>query len=181
MTAAKKELEAAYPATKVLTFAASVTDQKRVEEIVHGLGTIDILALDAGTVHALAPVLEIDSVQLNETFQVNVLGPFNLLEAFMALPPRSTEAERTVIYTSSAGIQYPIPGTSGYNASKTAMTFLMSAVAQEYGDKGLRAFAFHPAIAFTPLSKKTFDLTPDTFEFDDCEFFPHRVVRAQCD
>ena len=166
MDVAKETIEAEYPNTKVATFAASVTESARINEIARELGTIDILMLNAGTMHALAPTLDIDAEDLLNNFKVNVIGPFSLIKAFMALPPRDTTKPRTIIYTSTAAAAFVMPGASGYSASKAAMTYLMASIAQEYGGSGVRAFAFHPAVAYTTMAKEAFGAGPDTFAYD---------------
>ena len=178
MTAAKQEVEAGFPGTKVLTFAASITDKARVEEIVKGLGRIDILVLNAGTMPPVGPTLDTDSDDLEDSFKVNVSGPFNLVKAFVNISPRLMEGEKTIIYTSTAGIHVPLPGTSVYAASKLPMTYLMSAIAQEYGDRGIRAFAFHPALALTPMSKHRFGATEGSMPFDSCKLHIGHLIHT---
>lgn len=170
MTNAKNAIEANYPHTKVKTYAASITDAKRLEEIAKEVGTIDILVLNAATMPVPAPTLSIDPEIVSENFQVNVIGPLNLLRAFMALPPRTPDAERTVIYTSSAGFQTIIPGTSIYNSSKAAMTYLIRCIDAEYSSSGLRAFAFHPAVAYTDMAKKV-GVKPDAYAMDNSKWW----------
>ncbi|KAK5172685.1 uncharacterized protein LTR77_002805 [Saxophila tyrrhenica] len=153
MAKAKEAIENQFSATKVLTYSASITDHPRVNEIINEIGTIDILVSNAGVMHKHAAALDIDPEEALEAFKVNVLGPLNLIRAFVKLPPRSEGAERTVIYTSTAGIAFVAhPGPAVYNASKSAMTYLMRCIDSEYKAAGIRAFAFHPAIAFTDMA-----------------------------
>lgn len=152
MLSAKEQIESDYPGTKVQVFAASITDSDKVNEIVKQIGTIDILVLNAGVMHKHAPTLDIDPDAALESFQVNVIGPWNLIRAFVQLKPRDPKIERTVIYTSTGGITAPPhAGPSIYNASKSAMTYIMRCIHAEYADSGIRSFAFHPAIAYTPM------------------------------
>lgn len=152
MISTKEEIEAKYPQTKVLVFPASITDTAKVNEIVKQMGTIDILVLNAGVMHKHAPTLDIDPDAALESFKVNVIGPWSLIRAFVQLKPRHAHVDRTVIYTSTGGVTAsPHPGPSFYNASKSAMTYIMRCIHAEYANSGLRSFAFHPAIAYTPM------------------------------
>jgi len=166
MTAAKKEIEASFPSTKIVTFAASITDHEQVNKIVKDVGTIDILMLNAATIHAPSPVLGVDGAKMEELFRVNVFGPTNLIKAFLALPSRSPETERTVIFTSTAGIHVPSPGSGAYNASKIAMTSIMGSLQRELAEQRVRSFSFHPAVAFTPLARDILGFTADAFPYD---------------
>jgi NAD(P)-dependent dehydrogenase (short-subunit alcohol dehydrogenase family) len=159
----KKEIEAKHPSTKVLTFAASVTDYERIGQIIKEIGTIDVLVVNGASMHKITPTMSLDVKDVTKDFNVNVFASFNLIQKVLALPPRDPNVDRTVIYTSSAGSYSQIPGTAGYNASKAAMNYLISAFAQE---KGVRAFAFHPAIAFTDLAKSA-GFEENNFEYDN--------------
>lgn len=166
MIEAKAAVEGRFPATKILVFAASINDHARVESVVKEIGTIDVLVLNAGVMPAPAGILETDTDQLLDAFQTNVIGPWNLMKAFVALTPRDPKEERTIIYTSSGGIHLPMPRVAGYNATKAAATHITSSVAREYGDKGIRAFAFHPVVAFTPMARDVMGLKEDSFPYD---------------
>lgn len=169
MTEAKKEIEAAYPETKVETYAVSITDTAKVNEIVKQIGKIDVLMLNAGTMPTPEKVLDSKQEDLESTFATNVFGPLNLIKAFYALPADDTANPRTVIYTSTAGITAPMPATGVYNASKNAMTFLMRSIDFEYAASGLRTFAFHPAIAYTPMARDVMGLKEDSAPYDNSE------------
>ena len=170
MERAKESIESQYPNTKVLTYSASVTNTERMTQITKEIGTIDVLVLNAAVLHKPAPIFDIDPEEALESVTVNVLGPLNLIKAFMALPPRTPEAARTIIYTTSAGVQFVMPGTSVYSASKAAMTYLMRCIHEELGSSGIRTFAFHPAFAFTDMAKNTLGLKEDQFTYDSRRF-----------
>lgn len=179
MLEAKQNIESQFPSTKVLTYAASITDHGKVQAIVKEIGTIDVLVLNAGIMHTPGGVLELNADQLLDAFQTNVIGPWNLMKAFVALTPRAPGAERTIIYTSTAGIHLPAPGIAGYNASKAAGTYLTSSVAQEYGDKGIRVFAFHPVVAYTPMARDGMGLKEDSLPFDSRKCPPNEILCAE--
>ena len=168
MSRAKEEIEAKYPGTKVIPLVASVTDVDRVSEVVNELGTIDILVLNAGIMHKPGPTLSIDPKDILSVFETNVLGPLNVIRAFMALSPRKEGASRTIIHTSTAGVGFVMPGVTAYNASKSAMTYLMRGLDSELREQSVRIFSFHPAIAFTDMARDTMGVGPDSFAYDTC-------------
>ena len=167
MTEAKKDIEASFPNTKVDTFAASIADTKHINEIVKEIGSITTPALNAATMPKAAPVLDITPEELESTFATNLYGPLNLIKAFYALPNDDKTNPRTILYTSTAGITSPMPGTGVYNGSKNAMTFIMRCIQEEYGQTGLRTFAFHPAVAYTPLARDVLGLKEDSAPYDN--------------
>ena len=60
-------------------------------------------------------------------------------------------------------------GVSGYSASKAAMTYIMRCIGEEYEQTGLRSFAFHPCVGYTPMARDAFGLPPDAMQWDDRE------------
>lgn len=153
MAKAKKEIEAKHPGTQVKTCAASVTDAVAVDDFIKGLGVIDILILNAGVARAPSSVVDTNSDDLVNDFSINVFGNFNVLKAYLALPPRSADAKRTVVYTSTAGAYMAQPGFGAYSASKMAMSQLVRHVALEEANKGVRVFTIHPAATLTDMAK----------------------------
>lgn len=167
MTEAKKDIEATYPKTKVDTYAVSITDTTRINAVVQEIGKIDILILNAASMPTPTDVLEATPEEVESTFATNVFGPINLIRAFHALPNDDKVNPRTILYTSTAGITAPMPRTGVYNASKNAMTFIMRSIDAESGATGLRTFAFHPAVAFTPMARDVLGLKEDQVPYDN--------------
>jgi len=162
MLEAKHDIESKYPGTKVQVYAASVTSRPDIDRVLSSLGGgIDILVLNAGHMHPPAADLATD-------FDINVLGPMNLINAFAAVPSPGGGGERTIIHTSSAGAYLERPGLAGYNASKLAMSHLMRMIAAENRGK-TRAFTFHPVLAYTPMAAKVLGLKEDTMPYDDSQ------------
>lgn len=170
MTEAKKEIEPAFPDTKVDTYAVSITDTPRINEVVREIGKIDVLVLNAGSMPKPGKVLDSTPEDLEHTFAVNVFGPLNLIKAFYALPNDDSINPRTILFVSTAGITGPMGGTGVYNGSKNAMTFIMRTIDFEYGATGLRSFAYHPAVAFTPMARDVLGLKEDSAPYDNSEY-----------
>lgn len=155
-----------------------MSDTTRLEIIVQELGKIDILILNAAQVTP-GFALNHSPEAITDSFAVNVFGPLALVKAFTALP--SCE-ERTIIHTTTSGIQLTVPGMGLYNASKIAMSSIIHNIQEEAALQGqkLRAFTFHPAFGFTPGSRDILGLKEGQFEYDSCEWFPASLcLRAE--
>lgn len=171
MLAAKADVESKHPATKVQVYPASITSRADIDRVLAAIGHIDVLVLNAGHMHPPGPALRLCAADLTTDFDINVLGPMNLLNAFTAMP---SSGERTVIHTSSAGAYLERPGLAGYNASKLAMSYMIRMIAAENAGKAgtnesIRAFTFHPALAYTPMAANVLGLKEDQLEYDDSE------------
>lgn len=167
MDKAKIQIESKYPGTSVEAHPASIADFDKVDEILKNIGTIDILVLNAAALYPPKTTLDSTPQEATELFAANVIGPLNLIKAFMALPPRTEQASRTIIYTSSAGVyDTMMPGVGVYSASKAAMTYLMRYIDSEFKETSLRTFSFHPAFAFTPMARDVLGLKEDQFPYD---------------
>lgn len=171
MLEAKQAIESKHPGTKIQVYAASVTSRSDIDRVLSSVGEIDILVLNAGHMHPPGPAVNISANDLATDFEINVLGPMNLINAFAASPSRG---ERTMIHVSSAGAYLERPGLAGYNASKLAMSHMMRMISGENAgkagtDQSIRAFTFHPALAYTPMAANVLGLKEDSMPYDDSE------------
>ena len=166
MVKAREEIESKFADTTVQIYAVSVTDYERVARIVKEIGTIDVLMLNAATLIPPGATVDTTTEQMMQLYSVNVVGPLNLIKAFLSLKPTTPEVSRTIIYTSSAGAYSIVPGTAAYNATKASMSYLMRAIHEESKGSNLRTFTFHPAIAFTPMARDILGFKEDQFSWD---------------
>ena len=141
-------------------------DFDQINELVERIGTIDVLVLNAGILHKPLPIVELDALDVENAFGMNVFGPLNMIKAFMKLSPRSTTTRRTIIYTSAYGIKHVMQGVSGYSESKAAMTYIMRCIDEETPNSAVRTFALHPAVAYTPMARDILGLQADSMPFD---------------
>ncbi|RAL16209.1 SDR family NAD(P)-dependent oxidoreductase [Aspergillus homomorphus CBS 101889] len=146
---AKAALEAAHPSVQILTYAASITDHSRMAAIINELGTIDVLVLCAAVVHRQAPATAVTGQEMQEAFDVNVLAPFQLVQAYLSLP-NPAAGSKTIINVSSAAAQTRSPLRVGYGPSKAAFAQVMQHFAAERESEALRVFSFHPGAFYTP-------------------------------
>ncbi len=116
-----------------------------------GSGKIDVLVANVGYMHTPTPIDTVDANDWWMSFQVNVLGSFNTLRAFV--PHAAPDA--VVLDVSAGGVHFGlIPDHSGYVASKLAATRVFDYFGQEH--PGMRVIHLHPGIIETDMSKKTF-------------------------
>lgn len=146
---AKAELETEHPTVQVLLYQASVTDNARMTQILQELGRVDVLILNAAAAHRRAEATSITADEMNEAFETNVIAPFNLSKAYLAMP-MPAGGSKTIINISAAAAHLPGHFRVGYGTSKAAGVQVMQNFASQYRDSGVRVFSFHPGSYYTP-------------------------------
>ncbi|MCC5834199.1 MAG: SDR family oxidoreductase [Opitutales bacterium] len=114
---------------------------------------IDFLIHNAAVIHENARLWEIDREQLNAVLQVNVMGTFNVLQAF--LPGMLKEKRGMIITLSSGAGRMGISRISGYCASKWAVEGLTKSLADELPE-GMAAFPISPGMVDTDMLRTNF-------------------------
>lgn len=165
---AKQELQERHPSTNVELFQASIDNIPRMREILHQIGTPDVLVLSAAGSHKHVPPAEIPDDEMDANWNVNVLAQYKIVMAYLAIPAPSSSGQKTVINVSSASIQFVYPGQTGYGPSKAAFTQMITHLATEYtpNKDGVRMFNFHPGALWTPMVENA-GHTEDEFAFED--------------
>lgn len=127
---------------------------KEWAEVVHRQGVrIDYLIHNAAVIHDNARLWEIDRNQLQSVLEINVMGTFNVLQAFL---PGMLRASRGIIITLSSGAgRIGIPQISGYCASKWAVEGLTKSLAEEL-PPGMSAFPMSPGMVDTDMLRTNF-------------------------
>jgi NAD(P)-dependent dehydrogenase (short-subunit alcohol dehydrogenase family) len=108
------------------------------------VGPIDILIQNASTLGALPLqlLLDIDCEDLEETLQVNLIGPFRLAKGFVgSMVLRQTGMMISI--TSDAGVE-AYSGWGAYGVSKAALDHLTRVFAAELQDTGVTFFSIDP-------------------------------------
>lgn len=114
---------------------------------------IDFLVHNAAVIHPKAPMGGIDWAMLEQVIQINVLGTFRVLRAFL---PGMTASRRGVIVTLSSGAgRCGIAGVSGYCASKFAVEGLTKALAAELPEP-MAAIPLAPGMIDTDMLRTNF-------------------------
>jgi 3-oxoacyl-[acyl-carrier protein] reductase len=120
-----------------------------VGETVAAFGALDILVNNAGVTHVNKPMLEIDEVEYDRIFAINVKGIFLTCQA--VVPVFRQRGGGVIINIGSTAGLRPRPGLSAYNASKGAVHVLTKSLAVELAPDGVRVCAIAPVATETPL------------------------------
>lgn len=165
---AKQHLHTTFPEVEILTFSAAVTDHDKMNKIMSENGPIDVLVLNAAYVHAQAMGADVPMAEIEESFAINVIGNFAIVQAYLKLP-KPAAGLKTVVNVSTAAIHLNVgANSSGYSASKLAFTKLMARLAGELTlDKDqVKLVSYHPGAIFTPTAKRS-GFTEDSFAWED--------------
>ena len=130
--------------------ASDVAAQKTVAaDIEATFGTLDILFINAG-VADLRPVENWDEAGFDRTFDINVKGPFFLVQAL--LPILTNPA--SIVLNTSVNAHIGMPTSSVYGASKAALLSMTRTLSGELTGRGIRVNAVSPGPIATPLYGK---------------------------
>ena len=148
LDAARKEL--GERATVIASDASNVAEQKKLAQAVQEqLGELDVLFINAGIAH-LMPVEQWDETAFDRSFNLNVKGPFFLVQAL--LPVFSSKA--SIVINGSVNAHIGMPNTTVYGASKAALISFVRTFSGELIARGIRVNAVSPGPIATPLYSK---------------------------
>lgn len=108
---------------------------------------LSVLVNNAG-IGRFAPLGEVSAADFDDTFAVNVRGPFLLIQA---LAPHLAEGGRVVNLSSSLS-RHVSPATAVYAASKAAVEALSRSLALELGRRGIRINTIAPGPTATDFN-----------------------------
>jgi NAD(P)-dependent dehydrogenase (short-subunit alcohol dehydrogenase family) len=148
LEAAKKEL-----GDGVLVIASNagvVADQEALAKTIQKeFGRLDVLVVNAG-VAELRPAGAWDEATFDHSFNVNVKGPYFLVQAL--LPVFSQNA--SIVLNGSVNAHIGMAGTTVYGATKAALISFARTLSGELVSKGIRVNAVSPGPVATPLYGK---------------------------
>ena len=140
-------------AERALGFAADVTDEQRVVQLVAAtvqrFGKVDIYYNNAGIPMSATPVEEVGLAKWRRIMDVNVTALF--LAAKAVVPQMKRQGGGSIVVTASISGVRPRPGLSAYSASKGAVIVLTKALAIELAPSNIRVNAICPVAANTPM------------------------------
>lgn len=128
-----------------MTDQASITAM--VEQAGAALGGIDI-AVNATGRGLLKPFLETTQDELDRIYALQLRGPFQL---FQALIPRMGHGA-SIIQISSATATILFHDHYAYMATKAGVDHLIRALANEFGERGIRVNSISPGVTETPMT-----------------------------
>jgi NAD(P)-dependent dehydrogenase (short-subunit alcohol dehydrogenase family) len=130
--------------------ASDIAAQKKVvQTLQESFGELDVLFVNAG-IADLKPIEAWDEAAFDRSFDINVKGPFFLIQAL--LPIFASPA--SIILNASVNAHIGMPNTSVYAASKAAMLSMVRTLSGELIKRGIRVNAVSPGPISTPLYGK---------------------------
>ena len=136
-----------------------VTDADAVRAI-DGIDRMDIVVQSAGVVGPNVPLLETSLDGWERTFDVNVTGIFNVMQA--TLGGMVERGWGRVVNIASIAGKEGNPNLSAYSASKGAVIALTKSVAKELATTGVLVNSIAPAVIATPMNLET---APEILEY----------------
>lgn len=130
--------------------ASDVAGQKAVADAVkQAFGGLDVVFVNAG-IALLKPIADWDEAGFDRVFDINVKGPYFLLQAL--LPILANPA--SIVLNTSVNAHVGMPNSSVYAASKAALQSFIRTLSGELIGRGIRLNAVSPGPIATPLYGK---------------------------
>src|SRR5690606_17985282 len=167
----EKELEAAaaFIGGNITTVVGDVSRLEDLDRLYATVkekhGHIDILFANAGA-GTIAPLSEATEAHFDQTFVVNVKGPFFSVQKALPL----FKGGGSIVLNSSVSNVLGLPGFSAYAASKAAVRNFARAWTLELKDRGIRVNSVSPGPTETPALATTTGLTPAQAEQAAAQF-----------
>ncbi|EER14278.1 3-oxoacyl-acyl-carrier protein reductase precursor, putative [Perkinsus marinus ATCC 50983] len=118
--------------------------------ITFGDGMIDVLVSNAASSITVGPTENCNDQQWDKMFENNVKSAWLLTKEFKNHMRKGTSA---VLFVTSIAAFSLMPPLAVYGVTKTALTGLMKALAQELGPEGVRVNALAPGVVRTKFSE----------------------------
>lgn len=139
--------------------ACNVGDFKQIDALAAAIkdkfGKLDILVNNAATNPYFGDMVGIDEGRWDKTFDVNLKGPFFLIQRCVELLAASGKA--SVINVSSINGKRPAPMQGTYSITKAALITMSKGLAKELGSKNIRVNALLPGLTKTKFSAALMD------------------------
>lgn len=150
-----RELGEAFP-DNALILPLDVTDpeavKKAVEKTCEAFGGIDVLVNNAGYGYraAVEEGLEEDVQRL---FETNFFGPVRMIKE--VLPHMRSRRRGVIVNVSSVAVEYTMPGSGYYSASKCALEGLSDGLRRETEPLGIKVMVVEPGAFRTDFSGRS--------------------------
>jgi NAD(P)-dependent dehydrogenase (short-subunit alcohol dehydrogenase family) len=123
--------------------------QDTVQTAIRDLTRLDGIVNAAGVL-VMKPIEELSPESWNQMLAVNLGGPYHLIRA--ALPTLRQAEQATVVNIASVSAFLPLPGSSGYSASKAGLVMFTKCLALELGPS-IRCNAVCPGTIQTEMTR----------------------------
>jgi len=147
----------ALPSGKVVTCSGDTSKDEDVARMVTTTiafgGKIDVLVNNAG-ISANGPVGEADRAMWRKVIEVNLTGPFLLMQE--TIPHMIKNGAGSIINIASLGGMRCLPNMPAYCASKAGLIMLTQQAALDYGPQKIRCNAVCPGAVRTSMVEKEF-------------------------
>jgi len=122
---------------------------RMVREVEEGLGPVDILINNAGSLVVRLKTLDLTESRWDEVMNLNATSAFFAAKAVI---PKMLEKGSGVIVnvTSIAGRNGGAPGSIHYSSAKAAILTMTKGLAKEFATQGIRVNAVSPGVIDTP-------------------------------
>lgn len=151
LESAAAAIAAAGPSTRVICKTAdlsqSATIESALKSITEETGKIDIFVSNAGMLPELGSLVGYDVRELARGLELNVVGAFNAVNAFV---PLATPAAKLFNVSSFITHLPPMPEMFAYAATKAAIVKLFEYVAAEHPE--FHVVQIHPGVVKTELN-----------------------------
>lgn len=138
---------------RLTILAFDVTNQASVKNAAQDFqGTIDVLINNAGVFGPRNQnLLALDPAEMLSVMDVNIVGPFRVLQAFLPHLSKSTNGRVLVISSGMGRFSSHSEGASTYRASKAGVNKLVQTLALELKPQNIAVIACHPGWVRTDM------------------------------
>jgi len=132
---------------------ADVADAAQVQQALAQLlrdhGRLDVLVNNAGQIDPIGRMADTDPAAWTRAIEVNLLGPYFLIQA--ALPALLASSQAVVLNVSTGAAHTPREGWSAYCTSKAGLCMLTRSLAHEYAAQGVAVYGLQPGLVDTAM------------------------------
>lgn len=121
------------------------------EEIERMIGGLDVLVNNAGVYLSSAGAMSVSSDEIEETMQINFLGPWRLMQEMYPLLCRSTNARVINVSSGMGELANRSGGYAAYRVSKAALNALTVFSSNDIAREGIKVVAVCPGWVRTDM------------------------------
>ncbi|MBE0597895.1 MAG: SDR family oxidoreductase [Desulfuromonadales bacterium] len=144
-----------------------------VSTTVSRFGRVDV-AVNASGYGLLKPFLDTTREELEEMAAIQFIGPFQFMQALLKVMPRGG----SIIQISSATATIMFDSHAAYMGTKAGIDHVVRCVANEFGERGIRANSISPGLTDTPMAALAFQ-SPTVVDLFKREYPLGRIGTAE--